>query len=415
MIKVSTLIKWVSIFLMVLNVSLLKVFGILTNSTVIYEVTVACALVMICLSLYRTGIKKNMLNLMCLIMVITLLFSFLTSMNNGKSFTNVILYSVKYWMVLLSIPIAYILCSEKWDFKKFLKLIINLTNISYLLRAGISIIHQLTGSVIFETIAREYAAENWIRNGWLRINPPSLAIIFIPISMYLLFQTNRKSERNYYVFSIALSLFYAAVIHGARSVMLYQILEIVFILLMKKKGSKKQMILFVVLAIVSVIIMNSSIAEQFIESFGAEGEFEGSTTGRLEAIPYYFNLFSENFWTGTGFLDYEERLFEGSVGWTVATLGDVGFLWTLVQLGFGGLLFYIIFVIWGIKVGIKARKIVSDMDILVWGIIFSIMLTGINIDLFYGIYAFAAPISLAIISYVDFGSKTKIFYVEGNR
>lgn len=412
MVKVSTLIRVTVIFLMVLNVSLFKVFGILTESTIIYEVTVACALVMIIFVFSRFGIKKDMLNLICLVMILTLLLSFRTSMENGKSFTNVILYSVKNWMILLSIPVAYVLRSGKWNFKKFLKLIINLTNASYLLRTGISVINRLTGSIIFESIASEYAAENWIRNGWLRINPPSLAIIFIPISMYLLFQAERKRERNYYLFSIALSIFYAAIIHGARSVMLYQILEILFILIMKKKGSKKQLILFMILTVLSIVVMNSSIVQQFIASFGVGGEFEGSTTGRLEAVPYYFNLFTENFWQGTGFLHYEERLFAGTLGWTVATLGDVGILWTLVQLGFGGLLFYIIFVIWGVWVGKKARCLASNMDILVWGIIFSIITTGVNIDLFYGIYAFAAPISLSIISYVDYNCKNRNYCTE---
>lgn len=412
MVKVSTLIKLTVIFLMVLNVSLLKVFGILTNSTIIYEVTVACACVMGIFIFSTFGIKKDMLNLICLVMIITLLFSFRTSMERGKTFTNVILYSIKYWMVLLSIPVAYILCSGKWEYKKFLKLIINLTNASYFLRIGISIINRLTGSIVFESIAREYAAENWIRNGWLRINPPSLAIIFIPISMYLLFQAERKRERNYYLFSIALSIFYAAVIHNARSVTIYQILEILFILIMKKKGSKKQITLFMILAVLSIVIMNSSIAQKFIASFGVGGEFEGSTIGRLEAIPYYLNLFLENFWTGTGFLHYEERLFAGAVGWTVATLGDVGVLWTLVQLGFGGLLFYMMFVIWGVLVGKKARSMTCDMDILVLGIVFSIMITGVNIDLFYGIYAFAAPISLAIISYVNYSCTNKNYRLE---
>lgn len=412
MVKASTLIRLTIIFLMVLNVSLLKVFGILTASTTIYEVTVACACVIIIFIFFRFGIKMDMLNLICLVMVLTLLFSFRTSMENGKSFTNVILYSVKNWMILLSIPIAYVLRSGKWNFKKFLKLIINLTNASYLLRSGISVINRLTGSIIFESIAREYAAENWIRNGWLRINPPCLAIIFIPISMYLLFQAERKRERNYYLFSIALSMFYTAVIHGARSVVLYQILEILFIVIMKKKGSKKQIILFMILAILGIVVMNSSIVQQFIASFGVGGEFEGSTTGRLEAVPYYLSLFLENFWTGTGFLHYEERLFVGVVGWTVATLGDVGILWTLVQLGFGGLLFYIMFIIWGVLVGKKACRIAPDIDILVWGIVFSIMITGVNIDLFYGIYAFAAPISLAIISYVDYSCKNENFCIE---
>lgn len=412
MVKVSTLIRVTVIFLMVLNVSLLKVFGILTETTIIYEVTVACALVMTIFIFSRFGIKKDTLNLICLVMMLTLLLSFRTSMGNGKSFTNVVLYSVKNWMIILSIPVAYVLRSGKWNFKKFLKLIVNLINASYLLRAGISVINRLTGSIFFESIAREYAAENWIRNGWLRINPPSLAIIFIPISMYLLFQSERKRERNYYLFSIVLSMFYTAVIHGARSVLLYQILEILFILIMKRKGSKKQIILFMILAILSIAIMNSSIVQLFIASFGVSGEFEGSTAGRLEAVPYYLNLFLDNFWTGTGFLHYEERLFVGAVGWTVATLGDVGILWTLVQIGFGGLLFYIMFVIWGIWVGKKARRMASDTDILVWGIVFSIMITGVNIDLFYGIYAFAAPISLAIISYVDYRCKNGNFSIE---
>ena len=60
--------------------------------------------------------------------------------------------------------------------------------------------------------------------------------------------------------------------------------------------------------------------------------------------------------------------------------------------------YYIIFFIDGSIAGFKSKKVnKDDTEILAWGIVIAILITGINIDLFFGIYSFSAPFCISII------------------
>jgi len=91
------------------------------------------------------------------------------------------------------------------------------------------------------------------------------------------------------------SLIYSFLIHGARSVTVYQIVELVFIILCKKKSTKKQMCLFVFIALACISFINSSIGNDFIDSFLVGGD-AGSTTGRIEALAYDSSTFLDWNW-----------------------------------------------------------------------------------------------------------------------
>ena len=53
-------------------------------------------------------------------------------------------------------------------------------------------------------------------------------------------------------------------------------------------------------------------------------------------------MIRQHFWTGTGFLSFAERQFTGKVGYIVATLGDVGILYSFVQVGVTIIVFYLL-------------------------------------------------------------------------
>lgn len=72
--------------------------------------------------------------------------------------------------------------------------------LSMLIRTSISLVQKFTGIVLFPTLAMEYAAEGWIRNGWLRVNPPAFSVIIIPILMYLCFEEKVKKKKEKYIF-----------------------------------------------------------------------------------------------------------------------------------------------------------------------------------------------------------------------
>ena len=273
--------------------------------------------------------------------------------------------------------------------------------ISMVIRFGVSFIQKLTGVTVVPTLALEYATENWMRNGWLRINPPALSLIIVPILVYMIYENKQKRRR--YFFCLGVVLFYSMFIHGARSLILYQLIEIVFLVLYKRKSTKTQMVVFAFLAIAGMILVNSEVGNAYINSFLPGGEFEGSTTGRLEAIGFYLASIQENFWTGTGFLSFEERQFVGEIGYVAGTLEDVGVLYSVVQVGAGIIGFYLMFLFRNIYIArrIKHNNEKSNSYLLVAGITLSVFLTTINIDMFYGIYVLAVPFGLAICEFVS--------------
>ena len=347
--------------------------------------------------------KWDMIYAYLLIALIVLIVGVHTSVRAGK---NVFSYDVrmpvyKYSYIFLAFPIYQLLSREIWEFKRFLNLIVNVTILSILIRTIISVIQKFTGVIIFSEIATEYAAAGWIRNGWLRVNPPAFSVIIIPILMYLYYESKEEKRKKYLIYA-AYVIAYSMIIHGARSVTIYQIIELVFIVLYKRKSTKKQMLLFACIATSCICFINSSVGNNFINSFSTGGD-AGSTTGRVEALAYYTSMIRQHFWTGTGFLSFAERQFTGKAGYIVATLGDIGILYSFVQVGITIIVFFLLYIVRSLYVGqkIKKRDKDSNLYLLVYGNMLAVILTIINIDMFFGIYLLAVPFCIAIVEYAS--------------
>lgn len=405
-IKIKMLPVYAIIFFMILGVGLLKPFtGSLPFGNTDYIIMETCIFSIILCSIYliRYRPKWNMIYAYLLIALIVLIVGVHTSVRAGK---NVFSYDVrmpvyKYSYIFLAFPIYQLLSREIWEFKRFLNLIVNVTILSILIRTIISVIQKFTGVIIFSEIATEYAASGWIRNGWLRVNPPAFSVIIIPILMYLYYESKKEKRKKYLIYA-AYVIAYSMIIHGARSVTIYQIIELVFIVLYKRKGTKKQMLLFACIATSCICFINSSVGNNFINSFSTGGD-AGSTTGRVEALAYYTSMIRQHFWTGTGFLSFAERQFTGKAGYIVATLGDIGILYSFVQVGVTIIVFYLLYIVRSLYVGqkIKKRDKDSNLYLLVYGNMLAVILTIINIDMFFGIYLLAVPFCIAIVEYAS--------------
>lgn len=409
-IKIKMLPVYAIIFFMILGVGLLKPFtGSLSLGKTDYIITETGIFSIVLCSIYliRYRPKCDMIYAYLLIALIVLIVGVHTSVVTGK---NIYSYDVrmpvyKYSYIFLAFPIYQLLSSGIWKFKKFLNLIVNVTILSIIIRTIISVTQKFTGVIIFSEIATEYAVAGWLRNGWLRVNPPAFSVIIIPILMYLYFESKEKK----YLIYVAYAIVYSMVINGARSVTIYQIIELMFIVLCKRKGTKKQMLLFACIATSCICFINSSVGNNFINSFLTGGE-AGSTTGRVEALAYYSSMIRQHFWTGTGFLSFAERQFTGKAGYIVATLGDIGILYSFVQVGITIIVFYLLYIVRSIYVGqkIKKRDKDSNLYLLVYGNMLAVILTIINIDMFFGIYLLAVPFCIAIVEYA---SKQSSIYV----
>ena len=389
-IKIKMLPVYAIIFFMILGVGLLKPFtGSLSwgmTDNIIME-TGIFSIVLCAIYLIRYRPKCDMIYAYLLLTLIILIVGVHTSVMAGK---NVYSYDVR-------MPVY----KYSYIFEKFLNLIVNVTILSIIIRTIISVTQKFTGVIIFSEIATEYAAEGWIRNGWLRVNPPAFSVIIIPILMYLYFESDEKKRKKYLIY-VAYVIFYSIVINGARSVTIYQIIELIFIILYKRKSTKKKMFLFACIATSCICFINSSGGNNFINSFLIGGD-AGSTTGRVEALAYYTSMIRQHFWTGTGFLSFAERQFTGKVGYIVATLGDIGILYSFVQVGVTIIVFYLLYIVRSIYVGqkIKNRDKDSNLYLLVYGNMLAVILTIINIDMFFGIYLLAVPFCIAIVEYAS--------------
>lgn len=401
-IRMSTIIKTILYLLIILSLSLLKPFG---NSNILWGSTSKikgfCALMSVIMSImiliYGKRKGRN-LNIYVIIMTVVIILGILTTVNNGKTLDDAISMGYSFFFVLLSIPISYLLDNNYWNLEDMLKNIVKLTMISYLIRTMISVLYKYTGKLIFPNIAYEYAGEKWIRSGWLRINPPCFGNVIIPIAFYLYYKERNKYRKKYYLFVICSALAYSIFIHQARSLMLYQVIEIISIIIIKKQTNRRKIITFFIMCVLLLIAVNTPKVNSFFYSFNETSEYGASTTGRLEALGYYGVKYSKSPVRGLGLLNDEEKEVIGKVGWKVGTLSDLGFLWSIVQLGIGMIFYYIIFFIDGSIAGFKSKKVnKDDTEILAWGIVIAILITGINIDLFFGIYSFSAPFCISII------------------
>ena len=97
----------------------------------------------------------------------------------------VIAFGLNYMYFFLAIPIYRMLRNDDAYLKKMLKTMAILCAGAFIIRAVISLIYVYTGTDILPAIALEGASIGWIRNGILRINPPCIGIIYLPIVFYL--------------------------------------------------------------------------------------------------------------------------------------------------------------------------------------------------------------------------------------
>ena len=397
-IKSSNLAKFFISLSMLFALSIIKVFGGNISRANITK-SIIFTLLLLAL-LFDHQEKSKFVNRILFVELAMMCVAFCISTIDYVSSARELL---NYSFLVGAIPIYSLLASNKWKLKDLLNQIVIVSVISYLIRLYISLYERIGGRVIFPDIALESARVNWYRNGFLRINPPCFGIIIIPITLYLIFTEKSKKKQMLYAMVILLAVVYSYLIHEARSVFAYNLIEIVFILLYRHKASKKQIILMTVFAMSVVLLVNSNFFSAFIRTFNvAYGAEAYSTKSRILSLKYYYNAWANRFVTGLGLLPEQVHYvsINTSVGEITGGLGDLGIFYTFVRFGILGIVYYIMFFYRGIKSAMENRKLDNtNMDMLCMGISISVLLTCINIDLFYSIYAYSAPFCVAIFGY----------------
>ena len=178
--------------------------------------------------------------------------------------------------------------------------------------------------------------------------------------------------------------------------MIYQICILILLLMLKNKpNSRKGIIGTAMLICVVVYLINSPAAEKLIASFSASNTETGaSTVARFNAISYFGMQFLQKPLSGIGLLLGRDT--RTPIG---GDISDIGLLRSVYMLGVGMALLYLVIFIRGVYVAYKARKVDSNISLLVLGMTLLIILTNINIDSFWDIFAFAMPFYISIVEY----------------
>lgn len=416
----NTLIKWMVLSTIPFALSLLKPLGEILVIFSTDSVTRIYTLLMCIFSILLIGrkgkLKADFSFKLSLYVFFIVLIRFFADALRGRNLYEELAYHSAYFYVLLAIPIVYLLKSQIIELEKMIDIIIFCTVLSYLLRMFISFYYTLTRIQILKSISLEAASEGWIRNDTLRINPPCFGMIIIALCMYRFYSEKKIKKRVWFLCAIVLALYYSAFIHCARSLVVYQILEIAFLIFVKKESGIKQIVLFFGAIVALVILFNVGAFDMLLGIFSTNNVSYGlSNLSRFIAYPYYFFMFVSKLWTGSGFLVGSE-LYERSNNITV-TLGDVGLLRSLVFMGVWIIPFYLVLCWKGFSAGLRSMEIdrSNNLNLLAWGCAFCLIITCVNIDCFFSIFVYTVPYCIAFIDYIGYANKCGITKTMGAR
>ena len=405
-IKKSDLTIFAIYFLALLNYSIFKVLP-LGNLNSVTSVMVASTFLIVCL--YFTSKKNNryLSNLCIGIIAVFVLEAVYSSVRYGYSITDTIKNSLfdRLLFVLLCIPIEEQIQKKRITIDKLIQFLILWGIVAYGIRFFISSVYNFTGQYVFQDIAKEYAMDHWVRAGNLRVNPPYIAVLAVPIGFYY-WKTNEHSRKKRILglSFIVISVIFTFAVHIARSLMIYQIVTLAMMYIFQKQRSKSKIIAVIVVVVAVVIAVNTTTVENFIESFTFTGSEGRSTSIRLEALASYLAGWSKNWLFGIGPMEYDHlhsvyRILNGRS----ASITDIGFLGFACKYGIFGCLIGIAIISRFISTAIKTIRKNSKYRALAIGITTSYLLFEINIDSFtIGIITFALPISIAIMETIRF-------------
>lgn len=399
-IKISTIEKTLIVLLLLMQLSYFKLFGnVLSlfaysfNPKPLQMIYFIMVLILVFLGIRRLRHASRIfwLEIVCCVLPVTV--NAMIDVNNGVDLGDLMRFVLPFWYVLLAIPIFGLLQSGQWEIRRMIKTLIILTVGSLLIRMAIVFYYSISGATLFPNIALEGAAENWIRNGRLRVNPSSLSLLLIPISYYWILQYPRK--RLLGIVGLIVGLLYPIYATQARSMMIYGIATVGAMYLFQNVSPKKKLLRYFLIIVVLAIVANTGQFNALLDSFLVTNVETGrSTSVRLAAIAYYGGLFLKKPVWGNGFM---RTVYSGSN--VIGHITDIGIVGALFQVGIFIGVFYLVLIIGGLTQIRKRQRENNGMQLLIFGCSVAILLSEINIDCFVGLFALTIPFVVAFAEY----------------
>lgn len=337
--------------------------------------------------------RKSFLIFECLFLLVIVFWGTFTGLSNVSNDEKVIIYlrAFNYIYIFLAVPIAIEIKKNKVELRNFLKKLVILCLGSLTFRTIISLYFSLSGKVIFSNIAEENAVSMWLRNDRLRVNPPCLVLIFVPIVFYLLITTKSVRNKIGWVMALVLGIMYSAFIHQSRAMLIYQVCTLILMYLLQNVSNRKTILRWCILLFAIVIVVNTSSFNDFIDTFSTNNSAYGNSTSlRLLTYGYVFQRLLENPFSGSGIIVDTTSVFG-------ADLSDIGIFYSISMFG----IFMIVVFVFIFSRTLYITKKLKDCklrneSILILGMTVQVLLIGINIDCFYPIFSFAVPFFIGI-------------------
>lgn len=404
-VKCSTILKWLIELMIIMKLGFVKLLGSLipifaspydTYPECILYLLLTIICVLFAFFIYREK-ASIYLRIELVVALVTIFCGIIHALNwNNMGFMDVLSSAMPYFYLMLSYP-AYVLIKRKyWDIEDFFNFIIFWGTIAYFLKIVNCVSWLFTGKVIWQNLISN---SNWILNNSLRINPPFVGLLIIPISYYKMSSEAKIRKKIKYLIPIVVSIAYSAFVHQARSIFLYQIITLVTMYIFEHVTNRKKIVRYIVLIIAVVIVINTSYFENYINSFSPDNSVSGeSTIARFNAIATFGNMYIKHPFWGMGFIE-ESKKNVGSVGAGLGHLDDIGVLGSFFTLGIPLLLLMILILGRILYLIYKMQEIHKGYSLLLIGMAVLLIMTGINISWFNGIYAFGIPFYICILEY----------------
>ena len=401
--KLSSIANGIMYFLILCNLSIVKILPIFTQTTVSWINLSASIGLLLLLLIFKKGsaIPNYYVKMIVLLVVFISAEGISTVIRYNYSVSNTF-YAGFRWAFLLLAP--FVFCTLKHiSFHKILNFIAFGIALSSLMRIILSWYYGLTGVYLFSDMAFEFNAENWIRNGVLRVNMPWLLALFPALWFWLFDRRRKKAASMLYIAELVIVVYYVVFILQARAIILYQAASFIMIWLIKRKSSLKQLVLVFILLMAGIAFINSDYFTNLLNSFFNDTALGGAASHRLQTIDWFFSKFASNPLFGAGMLvdaDLHAGLESGHIT-------DIGILGGIFQYGLCGIVVYFFFFGRWIKVAATLRKMGDENSLLAIGMIWCILLFEINIHCFASARMAEVPFISAIFEYLLYQSKMK--------
>lgn len=407
-VKYSDILKWTIELLIIMKLGFVKLLGSWipmfaspydTYPECVLYLTLTILSVLFTIAVYGKKVNSY-LNIELLLALVALLGGIVNALNwNNLELMAAISSAMPYFYLLLSYPVYILLKKGCWNFEKFLDFILFWGTIANILKMLNCASWFFTGNVIWANLISN---ANWILNNSIRINPPFASLLIIPISYYKMSIELKNGHKIKYLFPIIISIAYSTFVHQARSVLLYQVITLVAMFVAEHVTSRKKIVRWFFVLVAAVLIINTSSFDTFVNSFSPDNSVSGgSTVARFSAIFKFANMYAKHPFWGIGFLEEAEKNV-GMIGAGLGHLDDIGVLGSFFTLGIPFLLLAVFLLGRSFYLAYKVKIYHTGYALLLIGMSVILVTTGINISWFNEIYAFAMPLYLGILEYVNY-------------